>query len=59
MHIIGQAIAPGVESAKTTIVIVAIALVAFWRVILRLVLALIAIAIIVVIGAGAVVLLQR
>jgi hypothetical protein len=49
----------GVEQAKAAIVVGAIALVAFWRFILHLVLALIAIAIIVVIGAGAVVLLQK
>jgi hypothetical protein len=59
MHIIGQAAAQQIESAKDAIVFVAIAVVAFWRFILRLILALIAIAIVVLIGAGAVVLLQR
>jgi hypothetical protein len=59
MHVIGQGAAQGVEQAKAAIVMVAIAVVAFWRVILRLVLALIAIAIVVLVGAGVVVFLQR
>jgi hypothetical protein len=53
MHVIGQGAAQGVESAKAAIVLVAIAVVAFWRVILRLLLALIAIAVVVLVGAGA------
>ena len=59
MHVIGQGAAQGVESAKAAIVFVAIAVVAFWRVILRLVLALIAIALVVLVGAGAAVFLHR
>lgn len=41
------------------IVLAAIAIVAFWRALLRLLLALIAIGLVVLLGAGAVVMLQR
>jgi hypothetical protein len=47
------------ESAKVVIVLAAVAIVAFWRVLLRLLLALIAIAFVVLLGAGAVMMLQR
>lgn len=59
MHVIAQGAVQGVEQAKAAIVFAAIAVVAFWRFILRLVLVLIAIAIVVLVGAGAVVILQR
>jgi hypothetical protein len=59
MHALGQSAAQEVESTKVVIVLAAIAIVAFWRVLLRLLLALIAIGLVVLLGAGAVVMLQR
>jgi hypothetical protein len=59
MHVLGQPAGQEMESAKVLIVLAAIAIVAFWRVLLRLLLALIAIAFVVLLGAGAVMMLQR
>lgn len=59
MHPLGQSAAQEVESAKVLIILAAIAFVAFWRVLLRLLLALIAIAFVALLGAGAVMMLQR
>jgi hypothetical protein len=59
MHALGQPAGQEMESAKVVIVLAAIAIVAFWRVLLRLLLALIAIAFVVLLGAGAVMMLQR
>ena len=57
MHVIAQG--PEIaEGAKILIVLLAIAIVAFWKVLLQLALALIAVAIIVFVGAGAVMLLH-
>ena len=52
-----QPVANEVESARVLLVLVAVGIVAFWRVILRILLAILAIAIVVVVGAGALVLL--
>jgi len=54
MHVIAAGTVPGIETARAAIVVLAIVLVAFWRVVLRLVVALIAIAILVTVGLGAV-----
>jgi hypothetical protein len=59
MHVIGEGAAQEVQTAKAAIVIIAIGIVVFWRVLLRLLLALIAIVILVVVGTGAFVLLQK
>ena len=59
MHAIGEGAGQEFQSAKAAIVLIAIGIVVFWRVLLRLLLALIAIAIVVLVGAGAVVFLQR
>lgn len=59
MHVIGEGAGQEIHSAKAAIVLIAIMIVAFWRVLLRLLLAVIAIAVVVAVGAGAVVLLQR
>jgi hypothetical protein len=59
MHALGQSAGQEVESAKVVIVLAAVVIVAFWRVLLRLLLALIAIAFVALLGAGAVVMLQR
>jgi hypothetical protein len=58
MHVLAQGVAQGAESAKALVIVGAIVLVVFWRVIFRLVLALIAIAILVVVGSGVVELLH-
>jgi uncharacterized membrane protein len=50
MHAIAAGGAQAAESAKVTIVFIAIVIVTFWRVILRLVVALIAIAVLVGVG---------
>ncbi len=50
---ISQPVAHEVESARVLLVLAAVGIVAFWRVILRILLAIIAIAIIVVVGAAA------
>ena len=54
MHVIAAGVGSGIETAKAVIAIVAIMIVAFWRVVLRLVLALIVIAILITVGLGAV-----
>ncbi len=54
MHVLAQGVTQGVESARALVIVAAIVLVVFWRVIFRLVLALIAIAILVVVGSGVV-----
>jgi energy-coupling factor transporter transmembrane protein EcfT len=59
MHVIGEGASQEIHSAKTAIVLIAFVIVAFWRVLLRLLLALVAIAVVVLVGAGAIVLLQR
>ncbi len=57
MHVIAQG--PEItEGAKVLIVLFAIGVVAFWRVLLQLALALIAVTIIVVVGSGAFLLLH-
>jgi hypothetical protein len=57
MHVIAQG--PEItEGAKVLIVLLAIAIVAFWRVLVQLALALIAVAIIVLVGSGAFMLLH-
>jgi O-antigen ligase len=48
-----------VESAKAAIVLIAAVLVVFWRLVLRILLAIIAIAIVVLVGSGALVVLQN
>lgn len=47
------------ETVKTAVVMIAIVVVAFWKVLLRLLFALIAIAFVVLVGAGVVLLAQR
>jgi hypothetical protein len=58
MHAIAAGGAQAAESAKVIIVLVAVMLVAFWRAIARIVLALIAIAILVTLGTGLVELMR-
>ena len=57
MHAI-QGAAQEVESARAAIVLIAAVLVIFWRLVLRVLLAIIAIAVVVLVGSGAIVLLQ-
>jgi hypothetical protein len=52
MHVIAQGAAQGVQSAQVAMMLIAVAIVAFWRAVLRLVLALVAIATLVAIGSG-------
>jgi hypothetical protein len=52
MHAIAAGGAQAVESAKVVVILIAVALVAFWRALVRLVLALITIAILVTLGTG-------
>ncbi len=59
MHAIGDGAGQELQSAKVLIVLIAIGIVVFWRVLLRLLLALIAIVIVVLVGAGAVLFLQK
>ncbi|HXW45354.1 MAG TPA: hypothetical protein VEL03_11240 [Streptosporangiaceae bacterium] len=59
MHGIGEGAGQELQHAKAAIVLIAIGIVVFWRVLLRLLLALIAIAIMVTLGAGALVFLQK
>jgi hypothetical protein len=47
-----------VESARIAIVLIAAVLVVFWRLVLRVLLAIIVIAVMVLVGSGAIVLLQ-
>jgi len=59
MHAIAQGVAPHAESAKVAVIMIAVLAVAFWKALLRLLVALIAIALVVVVGAGVVMLMQR
>jgi hypothetical protein len=52
MHVITQGGAQGVQSAQVAMMLIAVAIVVFWRALLRLVLALLAIAVLVAIGSG-------
>jgi hypothetical protein len=47
-----------VESAKIAIVLIAAVLVVFWRIVLRVLLAIIAIVVVVLVGSGAIVVLE-
>lgn len=58
MHVIGGVIGQQVPGANAALVLIAVVIVAFWRVLLRLLLAFIAIAIVVLVGAGAIMLLH-
>jgi hypothetical protein len=59
MHAIAQGSAQHAESAKVAVIMIAVFVVAFWKVLLRLLVALVAIAFVVVVGAGVVMLMQR
>ena len=52
MHILGQGAAQAVGSIRLVVVLLAIAVVAFWRVVLRLMLALVTVVILVAVGYG-------
>jgi predicted RND superfamily exporter protein len=58
MHIVGQASTNGAEQLKAAIVLVAVGIIVFWRAILQLLFAAIAIAIVVALGAGVMELLR-
>jgi hypothetical protein len=58
MHVIAQGAAQAAESARVILVFVAIVLVAFWKVVLRLLIAVIVIAILVAAGSGAIALMH-
>jgi hypothetical protein len=58
MHAIAQGPLEAVAAARTVLFFLAVAVVAFWRVLLRLVLALIAVAVLVAIGSGVVALMN-
>lgn len=54
MHIIAQGPAQAADAVRVVLVFLAFAVVAFWRALLRLVLALIAVAVLVAVGTGVV-----
>jgi O-antigen ligase len=58
MHVIAQGSLGAASAARVVLVFAAIAVVAFWRVLLRLVLALTAIAVLVAVGTGVVALVN-
>jgi hypothetical protein len=58
MHVIAQGPLAAADAARAVVVFLAIAVVAFWRVLLRLVLALIAVAVLVAVGTGIVALMN-
>jgi hypothetical protein len=58
MHAVAQGPLQAVEAARAVLFFAAIVAVAFWRVLLRLVLALIAVAVLVAIGSGVVALIN-
>jgi uroporphyrinogen-III synthase len=53
MHVLAQGAGQAAEGARVLIILAAIAVVAFWQALLRLLLAAIAIAILIAVGAGA------
>src|SRR5215469_13461900 len=59
MHVIGEVAGQQIQGANAALVLIAIVIVALWRVLLRLLLALIAIAIVILVGTGAIMLLHR
>jgi hypothetical protein len=58
MHVVAQGTLEAADAARVVLVLLAIAVVAFWRVLLRLVLALIAVAVLVAVGTGIVALVN-
>jgi hypothetical protein len=58
MHVIAQGSAQAADAVRVVLVFFAIAVVAFWRVLLRLVLALIAVVVLVALGTGVVALMN-
>jgi hypothetical protein len=54
MHVIAQGPLEAASAARVVLVFLAIVVVAFWRVVLRLVLALIAVAVLIAVGTGVV-----
>lgn len=58
MHGVAQGPLQALESARVVLLFIAVAVVAFWRVLLRLVVALIAVALLIAIGSGVVALLN-
>jgi hypothetical protein len=58
MHVIAQGPVQAADAVRVVLVFLAIAVVAFWRVLLRLVLALIAVAVLVAVGTGIVALVN-
>ncbi len=59
MHAIAQGYAQQAESAKLAVIMIAVFVVAFWKALLRLLIALVAIAFVLVVTAGVVMLMQR
>ena len=59
MHVIAEFAGQQIPGANAALVLIAIVIVAFWRVLLRLLLALIAVAIVVLVGTGAITLLHK
>ena len=58
MHVLAQGPLQAVESARAVLLLIAVAVVAFWRVVIRLVLALIAVALLIAVGSGVVALVN-
>lgn len=62
MHVVGQALHHGTEQVRAAIVLVALGVLVFWRVIARMlfaIMAIVAIAAVIALGAGVVALLHR
>jgi hypothetical protein len=58
MHVVAQGPVQITEGAKVTFLIIAIGIIAFWRELLRILLAVIAVVIVLAVGAGALTLMR-
>jgi len=58
MYVVNQSVVHEIQSARMALVLIGIVVVVFWRAVLRILLAIVAIAIVVLVGSGVVILLN-
>jgi len=58
MYVVNQSVAHEIQSARMALVLIGIVVVVFWRAVLRILLAIVAIAVVVLVGSGVVILLN-
>ena len=58
MYVVNQSVVHEIQSARMALVLIGIVVVVFWRAVLRILLAIVAIAVVVLVGSGVVILLN-